>query len=447
MWEILDFRKIYCLKDHIYNALFLKKIWMNKMMWIRVFIFAVTVLVAGCSGGSDKGSGPDQTETIKVGLLTELADLWDQFGLPWELAARLAIEEINAGGGVLGRPLELVSLHSAPDQAAIAVNAKSMLEQGVVAVVGPAFSENFLLVATEIALPAGMLMVSPSVTAPEVSGLDAGGLVYRTTTSDALQGAVSARYAVQTLGVSTAAVLYLDNAYGQGLAASFEAEFVALGGRVVEREPFPNLDADAIQGYDYREHVEQLVVARPDLLFLVTRETANDKISIALQSVLDESYRPQLITSANRSDAWLVNAAPDVVEGMRGIVASPDLDTPGYAAFTAGLQARYQIDPVVFSDGVYDAIYLIALAIERAGSATPRAAADNIRAVSAGGTVVGPGEFSRGRELLAGDGGVDYEGASGSLTFDTNGDITSGTFLIWEIRGAEFFDLETVKFP
>jgi branched-chain amino acid transport system substrate-binding protein len=412
-------------------------------------ILLCLLLLTNCGGGGDSnGSGPaEQEPTIKIGLLTELAGLWEQFGLPWELAAKMAIEEINAGGGVLGRDLELISLHAEPDVAAMKENAQTLIDRGAVAIVGPAFSEIFTPVATEVALPQGMLLITPSVTSPTLSSLGDDGLVWRTAPSDALLGKVAARYAHDTLGHHTAGLLILDNAYGQGLAETFSAEFAALGGQVLTRVPFPDLSVEEIAAYDYREHIEELVVGEPELLFLATREEQNAKISIALKNFLGGSYKPTLLTSANRSDDWLANADPSVVEGMRGIIPIPSQDNPGYRTFSTRFKEEYQIDPVQFADGVYDAFYLLALAIEQAGSAIPGDIADHLQSASAGGTKVGVGEFPQARELIGQGTDIDYDGASGIIDFDANGDVPNGSFSIWEISGGQFVDIESITFP
>lgn len=414
------------------------------------YILLCLLLLVGCGGGDGdaNGTGPAEEEpTIKIGLLTELAGLWEQFGLPWELAAKMAIEEINAGGGVLGRDLELISLHAEPDVAAMKANAQTLIDRGASAIVGPAFSEIFTPVATEVALPQGMLLITPSVTSPTLSSLDDDGLIWRTAPSDALMGKVAARYARETLGRQTAGILILDNIYGQGLAGAFAEEFAVQEGQVLTQVPFPHLDTEEIAAYDYREHIEELVVGEPDLLFLATREEQNAKITIAIKNYIGDTYKPMLLTSANRSDDWLVNAEPSVVEGMRGINPIPSQDSPGYRAFSTRFKEKYQIDPVQFADGVYDAFYLLALAIQQAGSATPGDIADNLQSISAGGTKVGVGEYSRARQLIDQPADIDYDGASGAIDFDANGDVPNGSFSVWEISGGQFTDVETITFP
>jgi branched-chain amino acid transport system substrate-binding protein len=413
-------------------------------------ILLCLLLLTGCGSGDgdSNGAGPaEQEPTIKIGLLTELAGLWEQFGLPWELAAKMAIEEINAGGGVLDRDLELISLHAEPDVAAMKENAQTLIDRGAVAIVGPAFSEIFPAVANEVALPQGMLLITPSVTSPTLSKLDDDGLVWRTAPSDALLGKVASRYARETLGRQTAGILVLDNAYGQGLAETFSAEFTAQGGQVLTQVPYPNLSSEEVAAYDYREHIEELVGGEPDLLFLTAREEQIAKITIALKNHLGDSYKPALLTSANRSGDWLANADPSVVEGMRGIVPIPSQDSPGYRTFSTRFKEKYQVDPVQFADGVYDAFYLLALAMEQADSAIPGDIAAQLQSVSAGGTKVGVGEYSRARQLIGQPADIDYDGASGAIDFESNGDVPNGSYSIWEISSGQFADIESITFP
>jgi branched-chain amino acid transport system substrate-binding protein len=414
-----------------------------------ILLLTCTMVAIGCGGGSgNNAAGPDpQAQTIRIGMLTELADLWEQFGLPFERSAQLAIDEINSSGGVLGRQLQLVSLHAAPDAAMVTANAATLIDTGVVAIIGPAFSEIYIDVAKQVTIPGGMLLISPSVTSPAVSELPGQGLTWRTIASDALTGSVAGSYAYGSLNSTTAGILFLDNVFGIGLAAAFEAEFVAMGGRIIGREPLPDLAVADVAAYDYRELVNAVTEQRPDLLFIATRESANDKISIALQRVFDDSYHPALLTSANPSTDWLANADPLVTEGIRGILAAPVTDTPAFRGYASRLQSSYGIEPALFTDGIYDCVYLLALAIEAGGLATPASIGAHLQSVSAVGTTVSGGGFARSRQLLSSASDIDYVGASGPVDLNANGDVVSGSFSIWEIRDGVFVDLESISFP
>ncbi|MBT4099016.1 MAG: ABC transporter substrate-binding protein [Gemmatimonadetes bacterium] len=420
---------------------------MMNTRWIASLGLVALVLGCGDSDG-DKSTGPDpQTQTIRIGLLTELADLWEPFGLPFERSAQLAISEINASGGVLGRQLELVSLHSTTDADAVKANARTLIDSDVVAIVGPTFSEFFLVVAQDVSIPANMLLISPSVTSAAVSDLEGDGLIWRTIASDALTGSVAGAYAHDTMGNQTAGILFLDNIFGLGLAAAFEADFVARGGQILAREALPDLASADVAAYDYREHIDIVTADKPDVLFIATRESANDKISIGLQSVFNEDYHAQLLTSANRSDDWLTNADPTVTEGMRGILAAPAVETAAFLGYASRLQAAYGIDPTLFADSVYDCIYLLALAIEQGTFSTSLAIGANLQSVSVSGATILGNEFSRARELITAGSDIDYVGASGPVDLNANGDVVSGNFSVWEIQNGRFVDIENISFP
>jgi len=102
---------------------------------------------------------------------------------------------------------------------------------------------------------------------------------------------------------------------------------------------------------------------------------------------------------------------------------------------------------VQFADGLYDAIYLLALAMEQGGSTDAAVITANLQSVSRGGAAVNVADFSRARSLIGNGTDIDYEGASGAIGFDSNGDVTSGTFRVWKIENAAFADVTTITFP
>ena len=144
---------------------------------------------------------------------------------------------------------------------------------------------------------------------------------------------------------------------------------------------------------DNEQMIKKINSFEPDVLFIATRESANDKISIGLQSVFNEDYHAQLLTSANRSDDWLTNADPTVTEGMRGILAAPAVETAAFLGYASRLQAAYGIDPTLFADSVYDCIYLLALAIEQGTFSTSLAIGANLQSVSVSGATLGKAQM------------------------------------------------------
>jgi branched-chain amino acid transport system substrate-binding protein len=204
------------------------------------------------------------------------------------------------------------------------------------------------------------------------------------------------------------------------------------------------LTSSEIESYDYRIHVDQAMEGRPDLIYLITFIEDGAKIAIAADSHLSEAYQPFFLAEIPPSSGALADIG--VYEGLYG-VEQESPTTSNQLLFRERYIELFDTEPDLFADAVYDGVYLIALAMEQAGTTLATAVAGQLRAVSAGGTVVNVGEFARGVELVRQGDEIDYEGASGSIDFDAFGDVSSATYRIWKVENGQFVDLETVTVP
>ena len=187
---------------------------MKKLLTLVVVLLTALSLTA-CGGSS---------EAVKIGVIGPLTGDYSQYGVAVQQGAELAMEEINAAGGILGKDAEIIAYDSKGD-ASEGVSAYNRLynEDGIHALVGGTFS-GVTLAIKEIAIEDGIPVLSPTATNPAVT-LDAAN-VFRACYTDAYQGAVAAVFAASTLDVSKAAVLYnKDDAYSEGLATAFIEEF------------------------------------------------------------------------------------------------------------------------------------------------------------------------------------------------------------------------------
>jgi branched-chain amino acid transport system substrate-binding protein len=181
-------------------------------------------LLAGCSSS---GSAP-----VRIGVSGPFND---SVGAPMRRAAEMAAAEINATGGVRGRPLELVFLSDfgEPDSA---VNvAADLVDSGVVAVIGHVYSAA-TIAAAPVYNAAKVVQISPSSSSPLISS--AGEYTFRVCPSDLQQGEALARYAAERLSLRRGTILYLNDDYGRGMRQTFAREFSRLGGEIEEMDPY-----------------------------------------------------------------------------------------------------------------------------------------------------------------------------------------------------------------
>src|SRR5690606_8752202 len=189
--------------------------------------------VVGAMLGAVVLAAPAHAQDVKIGLMAAISGPIAALAPPMAAASKLAVAHVNEQGGILkGGKLEAVLGDSAcnPQNATDAAT-KAVNIDRVLAIVGPACSGAVLATANSVAIPAGVLMITPSGTSPEITKLNDKDLVYRTLPSDDYQGRALAR-TLKARGIDKVAVAYLNNDYGKGLAESFKAEFEANGGTI-----------------------------------------------------------------------------------------------------------------------------------------------------------------------------------------------------------------------
>jgi branched-chain amino acid transport system substrate-binding protein len=372
-----------------------------------------------------------ETEPLRIGALFPFTGDLSDFGPAFLSAAELAVNEINAAGGVNGQPIELVQGDTATSPQQAVEEARRLIElEGVPAIIGPAGSGEALPTVESVAGPAGVLVISPSATSPALTVANDSDFFFRTTISDAAQGVVMADLAKEQ-GFTTACTLFVNNAYGQGLSDAFSARFTAEGGTVAAQVPVEQEQAS------YASELAACTESNPDVMIAIAYP---ESARIFLRELIEAGDAPAIIMSDGlKSPDLFEELGWDVFEGSFGTSAgSPETETA--AAFETAWQAAYgELPAYPYLREVYDAVYLIALAAEQSDSVAAADIRDALRDVaSEPGTVVTPGSegWTAAMEALAA-GDVNYEGAIGPVDLDASGDVAKGTILVWKVSGGE----------
>ncbi|HLL50322.1 MAG TPA: ABC transporter substrate-binding protein [Thermomicrobiales bacterium] len=367
---------------------------------------------------------------MRIAVLFPFSGDLSDFGQPFLQAAELAVNEINAAGGVNGQPIELVQGDSATSPQQAVEEARRLIElEGVSAIVGPAGSGETLPVAESVTGPAGVLEVTMSATSPALTIANDNDYLFRTVISDAAQGIVMADVAREQ-GYESACVLYVNNAYGQGLSEAFANRFTAEGGTVTAQVPHEQEQAS------YASEIASCIEGDPDVLVGAAYPESG---RVFLRELVEGGNAPSLIFSDGlQSPDLFAELGWEVFEGSYGTAAgAPETDTA--ATFEQAWEEAYgEIPAVPYLREINDAIYLIALAAEQAGSTDSTAIRDALREVaSAPGTTVGPGEEGWQAAVASIEAGeeVNYEGAAGPVDLDENGDVSKGTIIVWQVQG------------
>ena len=413
----------------------------SKALWIviAVVVVVVVVLLAAVFGGL---FGPPEDRVLRIGTVLSLTGTsgLEVFGPNNERGVRLAVKEINTAGGVLGRPIELVT---EDDQGVVATardRAQKLITTNRVDAVIGAVGSGFCAAVLEVTKANGVVQVSASCTSPIFSNATyTGGWFFRTAPSDALQGVVAANYAYTNRSLRTMAVFGNNNPYGIGLANVFATKFTALGGTASVRILAENQAS-------YSSDLQTAFATVPEAVYMANYPTDGLKVmrdwaANPAWSGIDWIFSEGVLDQAGFVDQLPAQGIPAAtVQTFQGSAPGAYLGIVGdlYNGFLTRFKAEYgaTADPGLFTANAYDAVYLIAAAAQRAGTATAAGIKANMRAVSAPDastdTVVSGGGWAAILTAIAAGRNINYEGASGAVNLDALGDPLSG-YAIWGI--------------
>lgn len=417
----------------------------NHQFFISIIFILIAVLFTGCSDENDE---EEVMETIKIGAVFPFtlpgAEVSSQSRFN---AVVLAADEINANGKIFDKELEIIAKDNEADNTIAKQVAQELIDEGVVAIVGPSASSRTLAM-SDITIPGGVLLISPSATSPLISDLDDNDLVWRTAPSDVFQGKVAANYAYNQLGKQNAGILYINDSYGSGLAREFREQFEeVLGGTVLNYISYEDLTH--YEDYDFTSKVDSLFSGNPELIYLISQAQEFYLITTSIGAGDYMDYGPQLLgCDSHHNLEFIINSPAEVIEGMIGLKSTLSLNNPDYQTYLANYQSRFGEDPAsAYAANAYDALYLLAFAMVEANSELPYDIAQHMKSVSVDGDSVGADQFALGKEKIENGINIDYTGASGKVDLDDNGDVIAGDYVIWKIEDGQFVDLDIISYP
>ncbi|NLX63409.1 MAG: ABC transporter substrate-binding protein [Clostridiaceae bacterium] len=381
---------------------------MKKIVSILLLVVLTTTLISGCGGSSNANE-------IKIGINYELSGEVASYGKASVDGIELAIEEINAKGGIDGKKIKAIKYDNKSDKSlATTLATKLMTQDKVVAVLGPATSGAFKATIPE-AMKNKVVVATGSATAEGVTSDENGvkEFAFRICFSDLYQGTAMANYALKNMN-ATKAVVIMDNSsdYGKGLAENFTKTFEAGGGKVVATEAFVAGDTDfnailtKIKGQDF------------DVIFipgyyneagLIIKQARAQGIKTPILGA-DGFGAPELVELAG------TDALNDVFFSSH--FSSLDKD-PSVIGFIESFKAKYGKEPDQFAALGYDLAMFVADGIRRAGSTDTVAIKDALAATK------------------------DFRGVTGTFSMDENHDPVKAVVVV-EIQNGEYVRSERV---
>ncbi len=383
-----------------------------------------TLVLTACSGvtGNARVEAAEASGdgTLRVGLILDNTGQNGFLNAPQLAAAKLAVQEINAAGGHKGRPVELLPTDTGQDAA---LQAQALVAAKADVVIGPTDSSH-TAAAIDVLSRARTPLISPANTAAGLSNISSGGYYFRTASADVAEGPVLVKMA-KDAGATSVAVMYQEGSYGKDLSDAVAASAEQAGVEVLSTAAFTPGDAGSA--------ADAAANARPGAVIVIARDGAQGALAELANSRVDGKL---LILSDGAFGRYGSGVATGYLEGARAVVPGqlPDAD----------FQARLlTVDPglkdVSFAAEAYDAVTVAALAAARAQDDAGRSIAANLIAVSGGmaeGSAGGAAaeacqSYKDCLARLKSGPDANYDGESGPVAFDANGDVTAATFTVF----------------
>ena len=371
-------------------------------------LITMSVLVSGCSTGSDK-----KADTIKIGVVAELTGNNATYGTSITNGIKLAVQQLNDTGGLLGKKIELVVADNKSDPAEAANAMSKLVYQDKAPVVMGLFASSSAIAASNVSEAAKVPFLAVGATNPKVTLDEKTGKVkpntFRVCFIDPFQGTVGANFILNELKLQKAAV-YIDNSsdYAKGLAAFFKENFIKNGGTVVAEESYLQKDTD------FKATLTKIKAAAPDILYvpgyyqevgMIVKQGREMGIEIPMAGGdgWDSAKLPEIAGKAALNNTYFSS------------LYSPDDDSALNKAFVSEYEKAYKVKPDVFAALAYDSALLVAEAIKNAGDTDPVKIAQSMAKING------------------------FQGVSGTVTFDAQHNPVKSAVIIEHKDGAQTF--------
>ena len=360
------------------------------------------------------GTGSDKkADTIKIGVVAELTGNNATYGTSITNGIKLAVQQLNDTGGLLGKKIELVVADNKSEPAEAANAMSKLVNQDKAPVVMGLFASSSAIAASNVSEAAKVPFLAVGATNPKVTLDEKTGKVkpntFRVCFIDPFQGTVGANFILNELKLQKAAV-YIDNSsdYAKGLAAFFKENFIKNGGTVVAEESYLQKDTD------FKATLTKIKAAAPDILYvpgyyqevgMIVKQGREMGIEIPMAGGdgWDSAKLPEIAGKAALNNTYFSS------------LYSPDDDSALNKAFVSEYEKAYKVKPDVFAALAYDSALLVAEAIKNAGDTDPVKIAQSMAKING------------------------FQGVSGTVTFDAQHNPVKSAVIIEHKDGAQTF--------
>lgn len=377
------------------------------MKKFTLMLLGLSFLITACGGEKTETTASKETQTMKIGGLGPLTGPLAIYGVTATNGSKLAFEEINKNGGILGKQVEFVLFDEKGDSTEAVTAYNRLVDEGVVALIGDITSKPTLAVA-EIAAQDNMPMITPTGTQFNIT--EAGPNVFRVCFTDPYQGIILANLAKKNLNAETVAIMVNNSSdYSDGVAEAFMQEAEKLGLKVVAKEGYADGDKD------FRAQLTKIAATNPDVLLVPDYYEQAALISTQAREVGVKSTFVGPDGWDGVAKALDASAYPAIENSYFTNHYSVEDKNEKVQNFLKAYRAKYNEEPSAFSALSYDAAYLIKNAIEKAGTTDKEAVVKAIKE-------------------------SDFSGVTGHLKFDEKNNPVKAVTVLKIVNGNYTFD-------
>ena len=374
------------------------------MKKLNVVLMGAALLLTACGGAKESSQ---EAKVMKLGGIGPLTGPLAIYGVTSTNGSKLAFEEINKNGGILGKQVEYIVLDEKGDSTEAVTAYNKLVDEGVVALIGDITSKPSLAVA-KVAAQDNLPMITPTGTQFNIT--EAGPNVFRVCFTDPYQGVVLANFAKNNLNAETAAVVVNNSSdYSDGVAKAFVEQAEKLGLKVVAKEGYSDGDKD------FRAQLTKILPTNPDVLVV---PDYYEQVALITTQAREVGIKATFVGP----DGW-DGVAKTLDASAYGAVENSYFtnhyslqdQSPKVQNFLKAYKEAYNEEPSAFSALSYDAAYMMKAAIEKAGTTDKQAVVDALK-------------------------NLDYDGVTGHLTFDENNNPVKTVTVLKIVNGEYTFD-------
>ncbi|HAC32323.1 MAG TPA: amino acid ABC transporter substrate-binding protein [Treponema sp.] len=318
-----------------------------KMLKVTAALSVAALALLGCNS---------KASSIKIGSIGPLSGPYAVYGGDCKNGIELAVNEINAAGGINGQNIELIAEDDeGAAEKSVSAYKKLVTKDGVKFIFG-SLTSGCAIAISPLAQAQKVIQIAPAATAPKLT--EAGNFVFRACYDDPFQGVVGGKFAASNLGAKKAAILYdISNDYSVGLTENFKAAFESNGGSIVSLETYSTGDKD------FNAQLTKIKNAAPDVVYLPDYYST---VALIVKQLRAQGINTPIV-GADGWDGLTENAGDEVLNGFYSNHYAADSTEPKVQNFVKNYKAKYSLTPTAFAALGYDSVYMLKDAILKAG--------------------------------------------------------------------------------